>query len=513
MIWVRRILAIPLIIIFVLIFVLALLLCHLSGTVGSAGFYNGQMHKAHVYDWVYDTMVPTVVDEAIDEAADENPTGFPIDTPAIKNDIVTVAETAFPSEWLEGTFEGATKKIVPYVVGDKNSFTITIPVKERIDPLVASIDGVIDKHASEFYEYATEELIVPQVTEQLDQNEALPYGITLTNEEISGLVTEAMPQDWTIAQFKSMISRVADYVKGDVNNLSFDIVLTDVKSSAGVLITDLADEKLEAAYESLPECSPAEFAAEIAGLPPNTLPSCRPTGCDYECFRQALEDHYGMTIAEAVDQNVLDMIPNAFYFNDAQLREMIGEDMTDALDSAREFIYEDKCQLTDQDLRESDDGSNAAEEDSFDNARHVIHTIKMWIWVLWILAILLLVAIGFLCGRNWKSRLLWPLCVLCVTSLIFLIVVAVANAVAPYPDRFVDRPEGSDATQMGIAMTDKADEIAHNAINTLVWGLELKLILFMVFSALAIAGVIAWMVMDKRRQQKLTQHDPDSPAP
>ena len=37
MIWLRRILAIPLIFLFVLTFVLGLVLCHVSGTVGSAG--------------------------------------------------------------------------------------------------------------------------------------------------------------------------------------------------------------------------------------------------------------------------------------------------------------------------------------------------------------------------------------------------------------------------------------------------------------------------------------------
>jgi membrane protein DedA with SNARE-associated domain len=122
---------------------------------------------------------------------------------------------------------------------------------------------------------------------------------------------------------------------------------------------------------------------------------------------------------------------------------------------------------------------------------------------------LLLVAIGFLCGRNWKSRLLWALGVLFVTSLILVMVVAVARTFVP--DRIVDRPEGSDATQVGIVVADKADEIVGNAINTLVSGLEVKLILFIVFSGLAIAGVIAWAIVDRRRRQRLTQYDPDSP--
>jgi hypothetical protein len=221
----------------------------------------------------------------------------------------------------------------------------------------------------------------------------------------------------------------------------------------------------------------------------------------------------GMTFAQRVDQDIVDLIPNSYRFDDSQLREALGEDMADTLDSAREFIVDDQGQITDQDLKASDDGSNDAEEESFDRARNTIHTVKMLIWVLWIVSILLLVAIGFLCGRNWKSRLLWPLCVLFVTSLVFVIIVAVAAAVAPFDERMVDPPEGEEATQAGIMIADKADEIAHNAIDALIWGLELKLILFIVFSGLAIAGVIAWMIVDRRRRQRLTQNDPASPPP
>ena len=113
MIWLRRVLSIPLIILFVFTFVLVLFLSHLSGTVGSAGFYNGQMRQAHVYDWVYDNLTPTV----LDEAGIEMPTDFPVDTPEIKRDIVAVAKQAFPPKWLQGTFENCHQTDSPVCHG------------------------------------------------------------------------------------------------------------------------------------------------------------------------------------------------------------------------------------------------------------------------------------------------------------------------------------------------------------------------------------------------------------
>jgi len=508
MIWLRRVLAIPLIILFVLTFVLGLVLCHLSGTVGSAGFYNGQMHQADVYDWVHERLLPAV----LEDAGVESPTDFPIDTPEMKEDILTLAETTVPPEWLEETFEGASKQIVPYVVGDRNSFTITIDAQSRIDPMAEGIKDVVDDHAAEIYDYVTNDLIVPAATEQLALGSDLPYGITLTDEEISHLVASAMPQDWAIAQFKSMIDSIAAYMKGDVNNLSLGIVLTDVKSRATTSLNELTDEKLTDLFEGIPSTCASE-AAFLSTLNPDTLPSCKPAGYTYAQFKQALEAEMGMTFAQRVKQDVIDLIPNSYQFDQSQLEEMLGDDLAGTLDDAREFIVDDEGQITDQDLRESDDGSNDAEEEDFDRARDTIHTIKIWIWALWLVSILLLVAVGFLCGRNWKSRLLWPLCVLFITSLVFVILVGVARAVAPLDERIVDPPKGEDATLAGIRLADKADEIAHNAIDTLIWGLELKLILFLVFSGLAIAGVIVWAIVDRRRCQRLAQNDSASPPP
>jgi len=509
MIWLRRVLAIPLIIIFVLTFVLGLVLCHLSGTVGSAGFYNGQMRKAHVYDWVYDDLMPVV----LDEIEVESPTDFPIDTPELKEDIISVAEQTFPRKWLQSTFENATRQIVPYVVGDKNSFTITVDVRSRIDPMAEGIKDVVDEHRQVIYDYMTEDLIAPAVTESLGTTTTLSYGVSLTDAEISAAIKAAMPQDWTITQFKNIVDAVADYLKGDSSSLNLTLSLTSIKAAAAASLSELADDKLETAFNGLPACDLATFNACLLSLPANTLPSCRPGGYSYEQFKSALQTKWGTTIPQAVNEAVMSDVPDTWQFDDAQLREALGEDMAGALDSAREFIVDKDGQITDEELREKDNGSNDAEEEGFDQARSTIHTIKMWIWALWFVSILLLVGIGFLCGRNWKSRLLWPLCVLFVTCLIFVIVVAVALAVAPIPDRIVERPEGSDATQVEILIADKADEVAHNAINTLVWGLELKLILFIVFSGLAIAGVIAWAIVDRRRRQRLTQYDPTGPPP
>jgi hypothetical protein len=77
----------------------------------------------------------------------------------------------------------------------------------------------------------------------------------------------------------------------------------------------------------------------------------------------------------------------------------------------------------------------------------------------------------------------------------------------------VERPDGSEATQVGIVMADKGDEIVHNTINALIWGLEVKFIICLVVSGVAIGGVIAWYFYDRKRRQSAdtTIIDPSSP--
>ncbi len=500
MIWLRRVLAIPLIIIFVLLLIAALVLTTLNGTIGNARFYNNQMRQADVYKWVYDNLTPAV----LDQIEVESPTDFPIDTPGLKKEIVVVAMEAFPPQWLQETFEGASVQIVPYVVGDKDTFTINIMLQSRITPLADGINKVVDNHKKEIYNYVTEDLIVPAITESLGTNTTLSYGITLTDSEISAAIKAAMPQDWTITQFKEMIDSIAEYMKGETNGLMLTVDLTSVKTAASASLTALADQKLQTYFDGLRTCTLVEFSNQLAGLPPNTLPSCRPTGYTYSQFKAALENKVHMTLDEAVNQAVMNGVPDSWHFNDSEMRQALGEDMASTVDSARDFIVADHGQITEKNFNDSNDTKE------FDNVRHTIHTVKMWLWAPWVVAFLLLVAIGFLCGRNWKSRLLWALGVLFVVSLILVIIVAVARTYVP--ERIVDRPQGHDATQVGIVMADKADQIVHNAINTFVWGLEVKLILFIVLSGLAITGVIVWMIMDRRRRKAAEWGSLESPV-
>ena len=107
----RRLLTVPLILIFLVIFIATLVVSQVNGTVGNAGFYNAQMERADVYNFIYDEAIPVALDEVETE-------DLPINISDLKDDIVSVAEKILPPAWLKG-HAGLVKQRLEYLSPDR----------------------------------------------------------------------------------------------------------------------------------------------------------------------------------------------------------------------------------------------------------------------------------------------------------------------------------------------------------------------------------------------------------
>ena len=484
MIWLRRILTIPLILIFVVIFVFVLLLTQLNGTLSNPKFYNNQLSQADMYNWIYDDFMPV----ALDEAQVDLPSGIPFP----KNDLINVTRETFPPEWLQTQVESADTELIKYVLGDQNEFTITIPLRDRVDPLKTAILEITNR--KEIYDYLMYEIITPTIMTNLGSAVNLPFQVTLTKQEIFKAINEVLPKDWVQARLTDVINGVAAYLKGDANTINIEINLADRKAAAMNILTTQTDQKLEALFNSLPECSQAQFNQMVANLRPGKLPSCRPSGVLYQQFKTTLN----IDVAASVNQMVGDHIPNSWFYTDAQLRQSLGEDNADFLDEARDLITKGGT-ITEADLRDkiSDDPKGLQR---FDDARHWIHTVRTWLWALWLIPLLLLFFIGFLCGRSWKTKLIWALAVLFITCLAIFIAIALiqTNVIDQHAQELIGDP-ASKHTAVEMIMTEKGNEIAYNAISSFASGMQNKALYLMIASGVVIVGTIAWTVIQSRR--------------
>ncbi len=622
MIWIRRALAIPLIILFTVLLIVVIFVSQVNATALNPGFYNQQLREADIYNFVYDEALPAALGEADTDDAD-----IPIRLEPIKKEAVSAARKVLPPDWLQAQVESANNAILPYffgsadhftytlnskdrvqkasavirddilhgeayaslyddavtyaadqvsenmgklpyfvspqraqvekairnvvprewlssqagaaldsvtpyLTGDSDHFTVTIQVRDRVDPIAnAATDLLAGK---ETYDYLLDQMVSPMIAKNIGLVVNLPFKVSLTQEEVSVAIKQVLPQPWVQARFEEVIDNVAAYAKSERNDISIAIDLADRKKAALDVLTALADRKLKTVYDGMREVSLPEFALAIQNLPPGTLPNVRPTGVSYEQLKTTLN----INIAATINQVVGGAIPDRFTFSHADLLSALGPDGRTYLEKARGWVakgytvtdaditkrldadatetlndvrgwIKNGYTVTDADVRKwiSEDGG---EEDlaQLDNVRHWLGLAKTWLWTIWLLPLLLLVAIGFLGGRNWRSKLLWGLIPLLVVSLlVFIAAGPVYSSVAP--PLLEEAIDTSDLEGAQLVMEMKASEMLTNAANTFASGLKTRALVLFVVSGLGIAATIAYPRFMKKKVVK----GPETGAP
>ncbi len=607
MIWVRRIFAIPLIIIFVVIFILVLVLTQVNGTFANPGFYNDQLRRADMYNFVYDKALPA----ALDEIQTDQSSSTPFDITNIQNEIVSSARKIVPPEWLQAQVETATNTMIPYFLGktdsftysvalkdrvttgaqviktdmlqgdtfarlyddvvsyaadqmlenldklpysltlskeqvenflraaapeawvssqamaaidsvtpyatgDSDHFTITIPLRDRVDPTAAAALELLS--GQDTYNYLLDEIITPIVLENIGTSVNLGYGVTLSQAEVVSAVKQVLPQSWVEARLGDLINAIAAYVKGEANTIQITVNLADRKAAALNVLTSLADQKLEAQFNSLPVCSMAQFLQMVQTLPPGSIPSCRPSGVSYQDAKTAL----GINVANSVQQAVGNSLPNQWVYTYADLRQSLGADNADFIDKARNWVAtgwtfsdsdvvnklsSDEQQtlndarnrikngytITQADLRDKI-AKTDADLNNLDTARHRINTARTWLWAIWLIPFAFLVLIALLCGRNWTSRAFWGLGVLFVTSLAIYIAVTVTYSHVAEP-RLTPVFHPSEYQGVAAVMAEKGNEVIRNVAGTFASGIEWMAIYSMIGSGIVLLGLVIWRIV------------------
>src|SRR3972149_12059917 len=113
LIWLRRTLAILLLILSLMLFAGALLISDLNATAANPDFYTDQLRRADIYNFVYDKAIPAALDEVeADESLD-----LPIQATDFKIEAISAIRKILPPEWLQERVELAANVFVPYFRG------------------------------------------------------------------------------------------------------------------------------------------------------------------------------------------------------------------------------------------------------------------------------------------------------------------------------------------------------------------------------------------------------------
>jgi hypothetical protein len=221
MIWVRRIFAIPLIIIFVVLFIVVLVLTQVNSSFANPGFYNDQLRRADMYNFVYDKALPA----ALDEIQTDQSSAIPFDITNIQDEIVSSARKIVPPEWLQAQVEAATNTFIPYFVGKTDSFTYTVALKDRVTTGAQVIKT--DMLQGDTFAKLYDDLISYAADKMLENLDRVPYSLTLSKEQVENFLRAAAPQDWVSSESKAAIDSVTPYATGDSDHFTITIPLRD----------------------------------------------------------------------------------------------------------------------------------------------------------------------------------------------------------------------------------------------------------------------------------------------
>ena len=619
MIWLRRAVAIPLAVIFVILSLLVLVAFRVSATIGDPDFYAEQLQQADVYHFIYDDVLPATLEES---GIGEDTGGVSVIISPLKPHLVDMVRQTLPPEWLQAQVEHAINEVVPYDWEETDTFSITVQLKDRVesgaesikdvlhredvfpvlyeqliqlvtseivsaedgmpamlatseeememmlravlpeDWLLEQLDNAIDEMVpyltkeqahftlevditrplgrletvladflsrQETYDSLFTEMLAPALQQNLGEVIELPLGMELTDDEIIATAKDMLPLEWYRTLVNDLVAQIFAYLRGTRDELELTIPLADRKSEIADTLGQLADEKVESAFDDLPVCLGAHLL-ELLSDPSLENILCRPVDMSYQEFKElvgidvgslvqplielGLPDEWILTESEISllfggddEENILiqarELIQEGLTFTEEDLSEVMGTE-TDELEKIRQWIA-DGLTFTEQDFKNlvSDTGGadNGKAMATFEQVRSSLGTAKRLIYFIWIAPFLLLISFGALGARRWSSKLVWAAAVLAIMAIIaYIIFGPVFSATAQPIINQALAMEFGQAEGISSLVAEKGVALAHNAINTFIGGLKNQSLGLIIASVLLIGAGAVWHNWDKIRR-------------
>ncbi len=386
------------------------------------------IQDADIYGYLIDDIAVPEIDSRRED--------FLEDLPFISlttQELVDGMREVVPESWLKEQIDGAIDEITPYMVGKTETFSITIPLQERAAlGLVVVERWLLQSIDDGAYEYLLEEQIAPVVQSGLGAAIDLPYGVTVSNEEVVAALGEVLPPEWVADRVEEAIEQIGPYLIGETDTFTLVIPLKDRTEAAAATLVDAADAKFQAVYDSLAVCSLQDLLSLDLTL--TELPSCKPPLISYQDLKAAV----GLDVLEQLILGIVEPLPDSIEVTPDELFAAIdATGNTVSVDEVRTMLREGYV-FTEQDLRklivdQSDAGTLETFDDirgylrdgfdfndgqvrerltgqafqSFDDARGWVDLGRSLLFLLIILLLLLAAIIGFLGGRSWGTRLTW----------------------------------------------------------------------------------------------------------
>jgi len=264
MLWLRRIIAIPLALTFIILFIFLLVVFRVNATAGNPDFYIDQLHQADIYNFIYDETLPAALEEAeID--GDNSEAGINISE--IKPHIIDVIRQTLPPEWLQTQVERVIDEVLPYALGDTEDFIINIPLKDRVEVTAQAAKDTL--HREEVFPNLYDQAIGLILNETVPKAEELPPPFALSRDELESILRMVLPMEWALTQIDSAIDELVPYCTKDKEQFTVQVDILERLDALEVVIADMLKrpETYDYLFEDVVAPAIKQNTQEITQLP------------------------------------------------------------------------------------------------------------------------------------------------------------------------------------------------------------------------------------------------------
>lgn len=402
------------------------------------------LNESDIYKMVMENQVRPVVSEA-------SKNELPFDVSVNEDQLMASIQKIISKAWLTGQIDSVLGEVVPYAVGSEDTFSIVVKVDDRIEVAVAEVKSLMAE--ANAYEALFEGSIAPNISSSIGNSAKLPYGIEITDEEISSIIKKTAPPSWMQKTTESILDNATPYLVGKTDEFTISINIEPNKEEAVSDLMALAEQKLNTKLADLPDCDTDEVV-NILNNPVAGLPSCYPADPSLKQQMQSFTRSYVTTVISAVRPQIINTIPNSIDFDQNSLRQVVPAKALDSFDQGRNIVR-DGYTFTEKDLEnliKQGAGDNSWNQVSkvrdslskgiqynerdfrihietvtadggqtlsmLDQVRGILKLVHMFNMAVYIPTLLIAAIVGFLGGRGWIQRLMWAAITMLVASIL-----------------------------------------------------------------------------------------------
>ena len=402
------------------------------------------LNESDIYKMVMENQVRPVISEA-------SKNELPFDVSVNEDQLMASIQKIISKAWLTGQIDSVLSEVVPYAVGSEDTFSVVVKVDDRIEVAVAEVKSIMaDANA---YEALFEGSIAPNISSSIGNSAKLPYGIEITDEEISSIIRKTAPPSWMQKTTESIIDNATPYLVGRTDEFTISINIEPNKEEAVSDLMALAEQKLNTKLADLPDCD-ADEVVNILNNPVAGLPSCYPADPSLKQQMQNFTKSYVTTVISAVRPQIINTIPNSIDFDQNSLRQVVPAKALESFDQGRDIVREGYTftekdleslikqgagdnswnqvskvrdslskgiQYNEQDFRihiETVTADGGQTLSMLDQLRGILKLVHMFNMAVYIPTLLIAAIVGFLGGRGWIQRLMWAAITMLVASIL-----------------------------------------------------------------------------------------------